>query len=315
MHTEDNMNKKTDEALCELNQELLSLRHSKEYFWGLKLAKFIYAVKHFRPYALYMGFKHSRVNRKIKKYDCKNENFITYDSSVPTKGRVAVYTCITGNYDRPIEPIFVPDNLDFFIVTDMKISRESAWKKIDIHSIEATVHLDNTRKARYIKTHPHVLFPQYEYSIWIDSNFKAVANLSKFIKYIGKGVPFASNWHPHRNCVYTEARACILAEKDNKDILERQMEKYRDEGMPRAFGLIETNLIVRKHMDEKCVQLMEDWWNEMTVWSKRDQLSLPYVIWKNGYTMRDMGFICTEIRRNPNVQVVLHTSKYNSPVE
>lgn len=36
---------------------------------------------------------------------------------------------------------------------------------------------------------------------------------------------------------------------------------------------------------------MEEWWNEMEKYSKRDQLSLPYIIWKNGYSFEDVGII------------------------
>jgi hypothetical protein len=30
--------------------------------------------------------------------------------------------------------------------------------------------LDNIRNARWHKTHPHVLFPEYEVSVWVDGN-------------------------------------------------------------------------------------------------------------------------------------------------
>ena len=34
---------------------------------------------------------------------------------------------------------------------------------------------------------------------------------------------------------------------------------------------------------------MEDWWKEIEKYSNRDQVSLPYVLWKNGYQIGDVG--------------------------
>lgn len=302
-----------DEALCALNQELLDLKRSKEYQIAVKVCKFMYAVKHFQLKPLFIAMEHRKIEKQLAKGHKSNENFLTFNNEITTKSRVAVYTCITGNYDRPLEPLYVPDNIDYYIVTDMEIDRNSKWKKIDINSIEVIQKFDNTRKARYIKTHPHILFDGYEYSIWVDSNFRVIGDLSRYIKCVGTGVPFASNWHPLRNSIYTELEACISRKKDDPELLARQIEHYRKGGMPDNFGLIETNMIVRRHGDDKCKQLMEAWWTEMTKWSKRDQLSLPYVIWKLGYTMNDFGFIGTEIRNNPSVQVVLHDVKYRCP--
>lgn len=302
-----------DEALCKLNSEFLEIKHSKEYLLGEKCSKLIYAVRHLKIEALYIGLRNKYVENRLKKSHKKNIDFLTYDDEIKTEKRIAIYTCITGNYDKPLEPLFVPENVDYYIVTDMDISEDSVWKKIDINLIGGLKGLDNTRKARYIKTHPHILFHEYEYSIWVDSNFRIIGDLSKFIKCIGKTIPFASNWHPERNSIYSELEACILRGKDDARLLRDQIESYRSDGMPEDFGLIETNMIVRKHGDPRCISLMEDWWKEIMRWSKRDQLSLPYVIWKDGYLMTDLGFIGNQIRNNPSVQVVLHESKYRCP--
>lgn len=304
---------KIDRALCELNQEILDLRHSPEYQFGVKVSKLIYAIKHLQFRTLLISFEHKKVIRKLSKGHKANIEFLTFDGSIETNTRIAVYTCITGYYDKLLEPVYVPENVDFYIITDMAINLSSAWKKIDINTVEEVHGFDNTRKARYMKTHPHVFFKDYEYSIWVDSNIRVVGDLSKFIKCVGKTVPFASNWHPDRNSIYAEVEACISRKKDDPDLLRKHIDNYKKVGMPEDFGLIETNMIVRKHMEKCCIELMELWWGELMQWSKRDQLSLPYVIWKSGYTMRDFGFIGNEIRHNPSVQVVLHESKYRAP--
>lgn len=303
-----------DKALCSLNSEILELKHSKEYQLGVKVSKLMYCIKKLQFKSIFIALQHKFVAKKLNNYK-KNENFLTYNENIVTQSKIAVYTCITGGYDNPLEPIYCPENIDFYIITDMEINPKSKWKKIDINTIEEIINFDNTRKARYVKTHPHSFFQDYEFSIWIDSNFRVVADLSKFIKYIGDGVPFASNWHPDRNSIYTELEACILRKKDDSKILKKQVEFYKSLGMPDDFGLIETNMIVRKHNDEKCINLMESWWEEIRTWSKRDQLSLPFVIWQHGYTMKDFGFIGHEVRNNSSVQVELHAVDYRCKVE
>jgi hypothetical protein len=303
-----------DKSLCTLNKELIKIKGSYEYINGMKFSKLVHAFKYVDSKAIRNALHNKKMHRKLKPYFKRNKSFLTFDPGIETTTRVAVYTAITGGYDVPIEPCYVPANVDFFIITDMDISEKSVWKKIDINSDEKIAKLDNTRKARFAKTHPHLFFKEYEYSVWIDSNFKAVGDLTKFIKCIGPTVPFASNWHPDRNSIYTELGACIVRSKDNARLLQEQIDYYRKQGMPDDFGLIETNMIVRKHNEQVCVDLMEAWWHEILKWSKRDQLSLPYVIWKAGYSMKDLGFIGTEVRANSSVQVeAVHTTDYQSP--
>lgn len=302
-------------ALEELNKELIGIYESKEYKMGQKLLKLKYSIKHFKPKQILIGIKHQKIVKKLMKKHKENELFITYNDQITTDSRIAVYTCITGGYDGLLEPLIKPENVDYYVVTDMEIKPDSKWKKIDINNYSQLAEYDNTRKARYVKTHPHIFFEGYEFSIWVDSNFRIISDLTKFIKNIGENVPFASHWHPYRNSIYDELEACVLRNKDNKELMEEQIFQYKQEGMPDNFGLIETNFIVRKHMNFKCIELMENWWNNILKWSKRDQLSLPYVIWKSGYTMHDLGFIGRNVRENYSVQILLHKNSYKGRYE
>ena len=42
---------------------------------------------------------------------------------------------------------------------------------------------------------------------------------------------------------------------------------------------------------------MDEWWEQIEMYSRRDQLSLPYVIWKNGFEYQDVGIIDKEYER------------------
>ena len=62
--------------------------------------------------------------------------------------------------------------------------------------------------------------------------------------------------------------------------------------MPHNYGLLETCVIARKHNLDICKKVMNDWWNEFMHTPRRDQLSLTYVLYKNGITVDEVAFPC-----------------------
>ena len=48
------------------------------------------------------------------------------------------------------------------------------------------------------------------------------------------------------------------------------------QNFPDSSGLIESCLIIRNHNDKNCVNLMNDWFEEIKTYSHRDQLILLF---------------------------------------
>ena len=63
--------------------------------------------------------------------------------------------------------------------------------------------------------------------------------------------------------------------------MKPQMDRYKKEGFPENYGLLQSNILLRKHNKQDCIKLMEEWFNEIKNGSHRDQLSFNYVSWKN----------------------------------
>jgi len=81
------------------------------------------------------------------------------------------------------------------------------WKIKEIPNEIKT--LDNTRINRYIKTHPHLLFPEYETSIYIDGSIKIIGDIDKFIQTCElNNYNIVIPKHPDRICLYKEAKVC-----------------------------------------------------------------------------------------------------------
>lgn len=303
------LQRKASDALCILNKEKREIMTSREYRLGVMMTRAISTIKQMDVKQIRYYWNRYTVRRKQKKYNKPNHIFLTWDDSIETDSRVLIYTCVTGGYESLIEPLFLPDHVDYIAVTDMEIPSSSRWKKMDINLIDEIRGLSDVEKSRYPKICPHKLFPQYEYSIYLDANFRVVADVSQFIKCVGS-VPFASNWHPERNSIFDEAEACILAKKGQPDLIRKQMEYYRSQGMPDNYGLIHCNMLIRKHNEPQIMKLMEDWWKEFLLWSKRDQISLPFVLWKNGYGMKDIGFVGKNVEENPAIELFPHDKRY-----
>ena len=60
--------------------------------------------------------------------------------------------------------------------------------------------------------------------------------------------------------------------------------------MPENYGLNETNILIRNHLNPQIIAIMEQWWEFIEKYSKRDQLSFSYVLYKNNITVPSISF-------------------------
>jgi hypothetical protein len=216
-----------------------------------------------------------------------------------TSARV-VYTAVFGNYDR-VPPVNPEWDCDFICFTDNPGLVSPGWQVV-------TVHLNNESPAqanRRYKMLPHKYLSAYESSLYVDGNIKLVADPSPlFGKYLRNSV-VAIPRHQERNCAYVEASLCIERGLVSKEITEHQMARYAADGFPRKFGMTENGIILRKHDDEDVRAMMASWWDEYCGGGRRDQLSLPYLIWKKKVAVNLME----ETARNNNkyFRITLHT--------
>ena len=221
--------------------------------------------------------------------------------------KIAVYSCITGGYDSVIEPLHTEPGTDYFMFTDGEVLGGSQWKKIDITKFKEYRELSPAQLNRKIKILPFRYLPDYDYTIYIDGNIEIIAPLSPLIEEMGNHA-FGVHYHRTRDCIYDELVQILYLQKADPVTVKQQVSAYKKEGFPRHFGLYENSLLIRKHGDEEVRQLMEAWWEEFLRYPARDQLSLPYVIWKTGYDRRKIHIVGRNILKNPRVKrTQLHT--------
>lgn len=229
------------------------------------------------------------------------------------KDRV-VYTCITAHYDELYNHTYTNPDWDYVCFTDdLSIANEtnSNWQ---LRPLQYTK-LDNTKNQRWHKLHPHELFPEYEYSLWVDSNIDVLtpAVFQDVYQAIYSDQTISIALHPDRDCLYDEMQACLEHKKDTPENMRPQVDKFKKDGFPAHYGLFETNIMLRKHNLSKVKKVMNDWWYWIEKYSKRDQLSLTYVLWKNKLTASALSN--NHYRRDADVVYWPHTFELRSYIQ
>jgi len=199
----------------------------------------------------------------------KNNNFI-------------VYTALFGKYDDLLEPA-PSEHCDYVCFTDDPLLRSNVWEVRVVSS-----HLPANMMNRLYKIKPHVYFPSYKASIYVDSNIKILKDpIELFNKYL-ENSNFLAIKHIERNCIYAEALCCMAQRETDYKLTLNQMFSYACEGYPTNNSLSENRILIRTHNEKEVVSIMEMWWDQLNTWTQRDQLSLCYVAWKLKYKI---GFI------------------------
>lgn len=195
--------------------------------------------------------------------------------------KYVIYTSLTGGYDNLIQLSCVSAEFDYICFTDAVANetRNGIWTLRPIPKVVD----DKQRLSRFPKMHPHVLLPEYEYSIYIDASVDIINDdLYAIIKdKIDQGVILSGVQHPYRDCAYDEFfEVYKLRLERNLTVLKKEYRILRDAGFPSHFGLYEAGMILRRHNDIRIVSQCEQWWLLYNLYAKRDQLCYTYTIWK-----------------------------------
>lgn len=210
--------------------------------------------------------------------------------------QIVVYQAPFGGYDQIWEPLIHPDNVDYRMVTDQEVPQGSRWVRVDpADVVPRDLQGDPVLSNRWCKMHPHLLFPDHRTSIYLDSNILVVSDLTALARGLD-GYPVAMFRHKNRDCVYQEIEACIVKGKDSKERLRAQEAVLRAHGVPEHGGLLEAPVIVRRHHDGRCVDLMDAWWAAFAAGSRRDQIALADALWVRGVDASVVGTLGSDLR-------------------
>lgn len=194
--------------------------------------------------------------------------------------KTVIYTCITGAYDDLLQPAVYDPDFDFvcFVGKGEKTAdKTGVWQ---IREFDCGLS-DRRLVSRYPKMHPHVLLPEYGTSIWVDGNVQLLDGTiyAAVREKVASGVLYSGVSHPSHRGVYEEAWACWR--KVGRLSVAGMVKAWLWlllHGMPFNYGMMENNLIFRRHMDPAVIRLDELWWSRLFDVSFRDQLTFMWCL-------------------------------------
>lgn len=297
------------EAIERLNLDYINLKNDSEVLKGKKIYRFI---KEMREGKFKLQLERVKKRNKLKKilesesqYNWETNEWKKLLRNGDSNKKVAVYTCVVGNYDNLNTPYYYADNIDYCLFSDSL--QCEGWKNKEITN-DILQLKNNSLINRYIKFHPFDLFEtDYDYCIYIDGNIAPISDLTVLIELINPKVGIAMHQHASRNCIYQEVKACEALKKGNAKNLNFQIERYQKEGFPENYGMLEGNVIIVDLKNSTAKKLLNAWWNEFIhSESGRDQIAWPYVLWKNGIPVESIATLGKNVYKNPKLRISQH---------
>ena len=185
-----------------------------------------------------------------------------------------VYTTIYGDYDNLKDQ---PDiGVRYICYTDNPNLQSDIW---EIIYDPIYPHLHPRIRAKYRK----LICPFDTLSLFIDGSIQIVnpnmiEELSKFLKN-----GWATYIHPSgRTCIESELAESLPMEKYQGLPLQEQVDYYFKQGLPKNFGLWACGIMLR---DGKFEDFGTKWMLENMMWTYQDQISLPYLVWKEKFPL------------------------------
>ena len=192
--------------------------------------------------------------------------------------KIAIYVAITDNYDSIKLPEHLNPAFDYILFTDCSVPDTGIWQIRPITYFNS----EKARTARFVKMHPHTLLSDYDVAVWIDSNIMILDDMEFLIRqFLSSGKALGAVPHPSRESIYEEIISCTNRGKDEVNVMREQMAKYKRESFSHC-DLIESNFMIFNLRHEEIDRFLNDWWRELDLHSKRDQLSLNYALSKVG---------------------------------
>ena len=224
--------------------------------------------------------------------------------------KYAVFTAIIGNYDRVHQPEVVDNRFDYYLFSnDIRETQIGVWKVRTINYMNDIP----TKIARWVKTHPEELLPDYECSLWIDAReiIKSRYVYDRVIALFNSNELISTHINPELVCIYQEMLSMILLQWEKESTTINWGVFLRKEGYPRWIGTNETGVLYRKHKDKKIELFDQMWWWCIANYSRRDQFSFHFVLWKLG--LQSIPFLpegC-DVRHSEYIELLEHTNDRN----
>jgi hypothetical protein len=195
--------------------------------------------------------------------------------------KILVITSITNDKDKLLDPPKKFEGCDYVAFVDKIVDDVEIWEQKLIYNFSFIDKYKDRRNAKIYKLLSSLMFPQYDYIIWEDGNHQLKMDPQKIFEEYGNDFDLLLFKHPDRVCTYQEMNAVAQWKLDELPNIQNQFNFYKGVGMPEKWGLFEMSTFIIKNTPIiNTFQLM--WYEQICKFTSRDQISLPFVLWKLG---------------------------------
>lgn len=193
---------------------------------------------------------------------------------------VVVYTCYFGRHEpfnptsmgsgRGADRVVFTDDVNLTVPPDIRVIYVDSYG------------LPSNRISRRYKLMPHLVFQDYDWSIYVDNRVNLKMSPDRIVADMADKSPDAILGlfaHHQRNCIYQEARSIRRSKPVTLKRLDAQIGEYRAQYMPAESGLYAGTFLVRPRADDRAMMFALRWYEEFMLHSERDQLGLAFLIW------------------------------------
>jgi len=191
------------------------------------------------------------------------------------KQRLVVYTVLVGDKEDLNNPLHYLASdaqtdlaIDFVCLTDNETLISPTWQ---INRFSRPL-IPPEKMSRLPKAKPHAFFPDHDYSLYIDNTvvFKRLPCAKDLHKATFRGFR-----HPWRSNPLDEADVVAKSGLDAADVVAAQVGFYAHQAPLDSVGTLTAGtVLLRKHHHPAVIQFGELWWEQILLFSKRDQISL-----------------------------------------
>ena len=198
-----------------------------------------------------------------------------------------IFTAVFENYDKVFPALHNVRGVDCVLFTDSPSLRVAGWRTlpVDIRAFASGKAANNHYRAL-----AHWYLSDYDTSLYIDGNVRVIRpTLKLFSEFEASGADLGIFPHPERNTVSEEIAACAVLGLAEEDVMRAEYEANADDGFGDDFGLFDCSIDFKNHTSPRLHAAMEHWDRLFQHYKTRNQLSLPYIIWKYGLIVHRMA--------------------------
>lgn len=209
----------------------------------------------------------------------------------PSQGRsgIVVYSCHFGQHE-PFNPQATGEGpgYDRVVFTDLPGLQAPGVQVRFLRPEDLPGVTDGKRLSRLPKLCPHLFFPNHDWAIYVDNCADLRVPPSAIVQTIEElhgGHPPRGRYlfkHRTRDCAYREALVCKRVGKITRAGYRQQVRAYKNEGFPQHHGLYMNTMMIQRMGDEQTDRFNQAWFDHFMTTSQRDQISLPFMLWKTG---------------------------------